>query len=152
MFNKVIIVGRLTRDIEIRYTQSGAAVGSCAIASSRKFKVQTGETKEEVMFIDITFFGRNAEIANQFTRKGSKILIEGILKNNEWTGRDGIKRNKHTIDVSKIVMLDTKEEGEKLNNEGGEKKSTYEDSQNTTKNKENEILPEIDINEDDIPF
>ena len=56
MYNKIILAGNLTRDIEVRYTQSGSAIGNSAIATSRKFKSQTGEQKEEVLFVDITFF------------------------------------------------------------------------------------------------
>ena len=58
MYNKIILAGNLTRDIEIKYTQSGSAIGNTAIATSRKFKSATGEQKEEVLFIDLTFFGR----------------------------------------------------------------------------------------------
>jgi len=79
MYNKVVLVGNLTRDVEIRYSQSGSAIGNVGIATSRKWKSQTGEQKEEVMFIDLTFFGRTAEIANQYLRKGSKVLVDGRL-------------------------------------------------------------------------
>ena len=79
MFNKIIIAGNLTRDIELRYTQGGSAIANTAIATSRKF-TQNGEKKEEVCFVDVTFFSRSAEIANQYLHKGSKILIEGRLK------------------------------------------------------------------------
>ena len=73
MYNKVILAGNLTRDVEVRYTQSGSAIGNTAIATTRKFKSATGEQKEETLFIDLTFFGRTAEIANQYLRKGSKV-------------------------------------------------------------------------------
>ena len=72
MYNKIILAGNLTRDIEMRFTQSGAAIGNTAIATTRKFKSQTGEQKEEVLFVDITFFGRSAEIANQYLKKEVK--------------------------------------------------------------------------------
>jgi len=105
MYNKIILAGNLTRDIEIRYTQGGAAVGSTAIATTRKFKSQTGEQKEEVLFVDITFFGRTAEIANQYLRKGSKILVDGRLKLDQWTAQDGGKRSKHSVTVENLTML-----------------------------------------------
>jgi single-strand DNA-binding protein len=76
MYNKVVLVGNLTRDVEIRYSQSGSAIGKVGIATSRKFKTQTGEQKEEVLFIDLTFFGRTAEIANQYLHRGSKVLVD----------------------------------------------------------------------------
>ena len=91
MYNKVILAGNLTRDIEIRYTQGGSAIGSTGVAVSRKFKSQTGEQKEEVTFVDLTFFGRTAEIANQYLHKGSKVLVEGRLKLDQWTAQDGSK-------------------------------------------------------------
>ena len=78
MFNKIILVGNLTRDIELRYSQAGMGIANTAIATSHKF-TQNGEKKEEVCFVDITFFGRSAEVANQYLRKGSKILVEGRL-------------------------------------------------------------------------
>lgn len=108
MYNKVIMVGNLTRDIEIRFTQGGLAVANTALATSRKFKSPTGEQKEETCFVDITFFARSAEIANQYLRKGSKILIEGRLNFEQWSDQNGAKRSKHTIVVESMQMLDSK--------------------------------------------
>ncbi|SFZ97654.1 Single-stranded DNA-binding protein [hydrothermal vent metagenome] len=105
MYSKTIIAGNLTRDIEMRYTQKGAAIASTAIASTRKFKNQNGEMKEEVLFLDITFFGRTGEIANQYLRKGSKILVDGRLKLDQWTAQDGSKRSKHSLVVETLTML-----------------------------------------------
>jgi len=107
MFNKVVLVGNLTRDIELRYAQSGSAIANTAIATSRKF-TQNGERKEEVCFIDITFFGRSAEVANQYLRRGSKILVEGRLKFDQWVAQDGSKRSKHTVIVETMQMMDSK--------------------------------------------
>lgn len=115
MFNKVILVGNLTRDIEIRYMQNGTAIGNSAIAVNRKFTTN-GEKRDETCFIDITFFGRTAEIANQYLKKGNRLLIEGRLKFNQWDDQQtGQRRTKHTIDVEMLEML-----GDKNNqNEGG---------------------------------
>ena len=107
MFNKVILVGNLTRDIELRYTQSGSGIANASIATSRKF-TQNGEKKEEVCFVDITFFGRSSEIANQYLRKGSKILVEGRLKFDQWVDQNGQKRSKHSVIVETMQMLDSK--------------------------------------------
>lgn len=109
MFNKIILVGNLTRDIEIRYTQGGTAIAKCGIATSRKFKANTGEQKEEICFVDITFFGRSAEIANQYLHKGSKILVEGRLQFEQWSDQNGQKRSKHSITVESMQMLGAKE-------------------------------------------
>ena len=89
MYNKVIMVGNLTRDIELRYLPSGAAISKTAIATSYKCKMQTGEQKEEVCFLDINFFGRSAEIANQYLKKGSKVLVEGRLVFEQWISQAG---------------------------------------------------------------
>lgn len=107
MYNKTILVGNLTRDIELRYSQAGMAIAKTAIATSRKF-TSNGEKKEEVMFIDITFFGRQAEVANQYLRKGSKILAEGRIQFDQWVDQNGGKRSKHSVAVESMQMLDTK--------------------------------------------
>jgi len=107
MFNKIILVGNLTRDIELRYSQAGLGIANTAIATSRKF-TSNGEKKEEVCFVDITFFGRSAEVANQYLRKGSKILVEGRLNFEQWNDQNGQKRSKHSVIVETMQMLDSK--------------------------------------------
>lgn len=104
MFNKVVLVGNLTRDIEMRYTPSGTAIGGCGIAVTRKITTN-GEKKDETCFIDITFWGRTAEVANQYLSKGSKILIEGRLRFEQWNDQNGQARSKHTISVENMEML-----------------------------------------------
>ena len=166
MYNKIILAGNLTRDIEIRYTQSGAAIGNTAIATSRKFKSQTGEQKEEVLFVDITFFGRTAEIANQYLRKGSKVLVDGRLKLDQWTAQDGSKRSKHSVTVENLQMLGSKDEAAPMGGNGYSQQggSSYEApaQQNSYSQpapsapaaapQPTSNIPEIDINEDEIPF
>ena len=167
MYNKIILAGNLTRDIEIRYTQSGAAIGNTAIATSRKFKSQTGEQKEEVLFVDITFFGRTAEIANQYLRKGSKVLVDGRLKLDQWTAQDGSKRSKHSVTVENLQMLGSKDEaapmgGNGYSQQGGSSYEAPAQQQNSYSQpapsaspaapQATSNIPEIDINEDEIPF
>ena len=116
MFNKIVLVGHLTRDIELRYTTSGSAIGNCGIAVTRKFTTN-GEKREETCFIDISFFGKQAEIANQYLNKGSKVLIEGRLKFDQWTDSNGQNRSKHTVAVENMEMLG---DGQRAgNNQGG---------------------------------
>ncbi|NPA64919.1 MAG: single-stranded DNA-binding protein [Epsilonproteobacteria bacterium] len=155
MFNKVILVGNLTRDIELRYTSSGMAIAKTGIATNRRYKTQSGEQKEETCFIDITLFGRAAEIANQYLGKGRQVLIEGRLIYEQWTDQHGNKRSKHSIAVDNLQMLGGKEESSM--HRGARE---YEPPAQSTptpspapqpKPKEPEI-PEIDIDEDDIPF
>lgn len=127
------------------------AIGNTGIAVNRKFKSKMGESKEEVLFVDLAFFGRTAEIANQYLRKGSKVLVEGRLKLDQWTDTSGQKRSKHSITVESMQMLDTKKESEELEKtryigHGGQDygSSTIPPIQ---------ITQEITIeDEDDIPF
>jgi single-stranded DNA-binding protein len=113
MFNRVVLVGNLTKPIELRYTQSGAAIGSSGIAVTRKYTLN-GEKREETCFIDITFFGKQAEVSNQYLQKGSKLLVEGRLKFDQWTDNNGQNRSKHSVAVEVMEML-----GEpKQNNQG----------------------------------
>ena len=104
MFNRIVLIGHLTRDIELRYTQGSVAIGSCSIAVTRKYTLN-GEKREETCFIDITFFGKQAEIANQYLNKGSKLLVEGRLKFDQWTDNNGQNRSKHTVAVENMTML-----------------------------------------------
>jgi single-strand DNA-binding protein len=112
MYNKIIIAGNLSKDIEIRYSQSGSAIANTAIATTRKFKGADGQQKEEVLFVDVTFFGRSAEVANQYLRKGSKVLLDGRLKLDQWTAKDGSKRSKHSVSVESMQMLDSRADGQ----------------------------------------
>lgn len=104
MFNKVVLVGNLTRNIEMRYGQNGNAIGASAIAVTRRFTVN-GEKREETCFIDISFYGRTAEVANQYLAKGSKILIEGRLRFEQWSDQNGQNRSKHSVQVENMEML-----------------------------------------------
>ncbi|MCK9473192.1 single-stranded DNA-binding protein [Sulfurimonas sp.] len=174
MYNKVILVGNLTRDIELRYSQGGMAIANTAIATSRKFTVN-GEKKEEVCFVDITFFARSAEIANQYLRKGSKILVEGRLNFDQWVDQNGQKRSKHSVVVETMQMLDSKGENQgaggypagqsQAPQQGGyasqqpqsyrEPAGTQQQPSSYSQNKQmpqSSSIPEIDIDEDEIPF
>lgn len=103
--NKVVLIGNLTRDIELRYTQSGYCVGNTGIAVTRKFKNAQGEPAEETCFIDLKFFGRTAEVVNQYLRKGSKLAVEGRLKLEQWQDQSGQNRSKHVVEVESLEML-----------------------------------------------
>ena len=117
--NKVVLIGNLTRDIELRYTQSGHCVGNSGIAVTRKFKNAQGQTAEETCFIDVKFFGRTAEVANQYLRKGSKLAVEGRLKLEQWQDQSGQNRSKHVVEVESLEMLGSPQ------NSGGYQNSGY---------------------------
>lgn len=108
MYNKVIMIGNLTRDIELKYLPSGSAIAKSAIATSHRYKGQDGQQKEEVCFLDFTVFGKGAEILNQYVRKGSKVMLEGRLIFEQWQANDGSSRNRHTLRVDEFKFLDTK--------------------------------------------
>jgi single-strand DNA-binding protein len=105
-FNKVILVGHLTRDPELRYTPKGTAVAKVGLAVNRKWRNEAGETKEEVTFVDIDLFGRTAENTGQYMRKGSSMLVEGRLKQNVWDDKTtGQKRYKLTVVGEAVQFL-----------------------------------------------
>lgn len=106
-FNKVILVGNLTRDIELRYLQSGMAVADASIAVNDR-KKSGEEWVEETSFIDLTIWGKTAELAAEYTSKGSSILVEGRLKQETWENTDGQKRSKIKVVVEKLQFLGRK--------------------------------------------
>ena len=112
------MIGHLARDIELRYTQSQMAIGKTAIAVTRKYTLN-GEKREETCFVDITFFGKQAEIANQYLNKGSKLLIEGRLKFDQWTDNNGQNRSKHSIAVESMEMLGDAKQNNQGYQQGG---------------------------------
>lgn len=97
-FNRCIIGGRLTRDPEVRYTPTGKAVANFCLACSRKWTTEAGEEKEDTLFIDVTAWGKQAELVGQYLRKGAALLVEGRLKQEKWDDRETGKPR------SKIVL------------------------------------------------
>ncbi len=93
-FNKVILLGNLTRDIELRHTQGGQALAKFGMAVNRKFTTQAGEAKEEVCFVDITAWGKQAEVLSQYVKKGSQLFVEGRLQYSTWESQEGGKKSK----------------------------------------------------------
>ncbi|HLD88164.1 MAG TPA: single-stranded DNA-binding protein [Candidatus Omnitrophota bacterium] len=95
--NKVLLIGNLTKDPELRYTPNGTAVTNLRLAVNRKFKDRTGELKEDTCFITVTAWDKQAEICNQYLQKGRAVFVEGILQSRSWETSDKQKRS--TIDV-----------------------------------------------------
>ncbi len=108
-FNKVILAGNLTRDPELRYLPKGTAVAQFALAVSRTWKSESGETKEEVNFIEVEAFGRQAEVIGQYMRKGRPFLVEGRLKQDTWEDKDTHKkRSKLKVVLEAFSFIDSK--------------------------------------------
>lgn len=112
-FNKVILVGNLTRDPELRYTPKGMAIAKIGLAVNRKWKSETGELKEEVTFVDVDTFGRTAENVGQYMRKGRPILIEGRLRLDQWDDKQtGQKRSRLGVVAETVQFLGSPTGGE----------------------------------------
>jgi single-strand DNA-binding protein len=104
-FNKVFLMGNLTRDPQLSYTPNQTAVVDFGLAVNRRWKGQDGENKEETCFVDCRAFGRLAENINKYLTKGRPLFVEGRLTFNSWTAQDGTKRSKHRITVENFQFL-----------------------------------------------
>ncbi len=104
-FNRVILVGNLTRDPELRYTPSGTAVTEIGLAVNDRRKNASGEWVEDTTFVDVTLWARQAEVATQYLSKGSPVLIEGRLKLDSWETKDGQRRSKLSVVGERMQML-----------------------------------------------
>jgi single-strand DNA-binding protein len=112
-FNKVILAGNLTRDPEMRYTPKGTAVAAFTLAVNRKWKTETGEMKDEVSFIDVDAFGRQAEVIAQYLKKGRPFLVEGRLKQDTWEDKNTHqKQSKLKVVLEGFSFIDTKGGGD----------------------------------------
>jgi len=112
-FNKVILAGNLTRDPELRYTPKGTAVARIGLACNRKWKSETGELKEEVTFVDVDAFGKQAETIGQYLKKGRPILIEGRLRYDTWEDKQTKqKKSKLGVVLENFQFLDSGNRGE----------------------------------------
>ena len=105
-YNRVILLGNLTRDPEMRYIPSGTAVTNFGLAMSERYTDrQTGEQKENVCFVDVEAWGRQAEIANEYLSKGRPVFIEGALKFDSWETEDGSRRNKLSVRAFRLQLI-----------------------------------------------
>ncbi len=111
-FNKVLLMGNLTRDPQLKYLPSQTAVAEFGVACNRKFRTASGEDREEVTFIDVTSFGKQAEVINQYFTKGKPIFIEGRLKYDQWEDKQGGgKRSKLTVVVDNFQFIGGRDGG-----------------------------------------
>lgn len=104
--NKVMIIGNLTRDPEVRNTPSGQSVASFAVATNLIWTDQSGQRQEKVEFHNVVAWRRLADICGQYLRKGSKVYVEGRLQTRDWAGQDGVKRYRTEIVLENMIMLD----------------------------------------------
>ncbi|MFA7628417.1 MAG: single-stranded DNA-binding protein [Candidatus Dojkabacteria bacterium] len=149
--NKVLLIGNLTRDPEMRYTNSGTPVVTFGMATNKSWKDSDGETKELAEFHNLVAWNKMAEICQQLLAKGMKVYIEGSLNTRSWEGDDGVTRYKTEIRIDEMILLDSK---------GKEGAGIDEDMQGGQEKKEapvKEEKPEEESNdedplEEDLPF
>ena len=111
-FNKVILAGNLTRDPELRFTPKGTAIAEFGLAINRSWKDESGQTKEEVTFVDITAYGRQAEVIGQYFKKGRPILMEGRLRYDSWDDKaTGQKRSRLKVQLEAFQFIDSQRTG-----------------------------------------
>jgi single-strand DNA-binding protein len=111
-FNKVILMGNLTRDPELRVTPKGTAVCQIGIAVNQTYKDKDGNTKDETTFVDVDVFGRQAEVIAKYMTKGRPILIEGRLKLDSWESKEGEKRSKLKVVLENFQFVGSRGDGE----------------------------------------
>ena len=148
-YNRVVLMGNLTRDPELRYIPSGTAVADIGLAVKDRRKNAQGEWVEEPTFIEITLWGRTAEVASEYLSKGSPVLIEGRLKLDQWETQEGQKRSKLKVIGERMQMLGAPGGG------GGVRRSAQQDdeySQTAPAEQDPGPGPEEGPGNNDIPF
>jgi len=110
-FNKVLLVGNLTRDPELKHTPSNQAVAAIGLAVNRQYTTKDGEKREETTFVDCEAWGRQAEVMSQYLSKGRPVLVEGRLKLDQWQDKDGNNRSKLKVVIENFQFLGGRGEG-----------------------------------------
>lgn len=158
-FNKVMIIGNLTRDPEIKYTPKGTAIADIGLAVNRNYTTEGGEKREEVTFIDVTLWGRVAEIVGEYCKKGRPLFVEGRLQLDTWDDKaTGQKRSKLKVVGENIQLLGSREGGGGGGGEHGEGRSENRPQQSRSAPNRPPAPqrppadPDLDAKEDDIPF
>lgn len=144
--NRATIIGRLTRDVEVRSTPTGKSVASVSVATSRAWTDSSGQKQKESEFHNVVMWGKLADVAGQYLRKGAKVYIEGRLKTRDWTGQDGVKRYRTEIISDNMIMLDGPARS------GGTSMPTNNNSAPSYTNDEPSAVIEEEIKVEDIPF
>ncbi|MDY5822619.1 MAG: single-stranded DNA-binding protein [Helicobacter sp.] len=138
--NKVILIGNLTKEVEIKQLTSGNIVGNMSLAVNRYFVRADGTKDNEVCYIDLVVYGKSAELCKQWLFKGSKICVEGRLMYQQWQTQSGEKRSKHVVSVEKVEFLNSKNDNTTSGNKNTQAMSP-------------QIEAQIDLGQnDEIPF
>ncbi|MFY9226121.1 MAG: single-stranded DNA-binding protein [Blastocatellia bacterium] len=150
-FNKIIVVGNLGRDPELKYTPQGQQVCEFSVATSEKRKDNIGEMKEETTWFKVTFWGRQAEVASQYLSKGKQVYIEGRLRAREWTDKEGRTRTSLEIFGTDLRLLGNRNEDASASAMAAPKAASHSSSNKAASSHQ---APDYDdnVSEDDIPF
>ncbi|HLW81672.1 MAG TPA: single-stranded DNA-binding protein [Candidatus Acidoferrales bacterium] len=147
--NKVILVGRLGRDPETRFTGAGQAVANFSVATDESYKSRTGERQKRTEWHKIVVWGKQAEIAQQYLKKGSLVFIEGRIQTREWQDKEGQKRTSFEIVATNFRMLGGRTEGAAAGMGGG---AASQGAEHEPIGAEDMSGPEPQISDEDIPF
>lgn len=112
MYNKVILIGNLTKDPEVKYLPSGTAITNFRIAVNEKYRDRNQEWREETLFIQIETFSRMAETCAQYLKKGSRVFVDGKLREDSWDAQDGTKRSRMVVRAMTVKFMDSRGSGE----------------------------------------
>jgi single-strand DNA-binding protein len=153
--NKVMLIGNLTRDPEMRYTPQGAGVCTFGVATNRNWTTDSGEKKYDVEFHNIVAWNKLAEICSQLLKKGRKVYVEGRLSTRSWQAQDGAQKQRTEVVITDMVILDRK-----MDEVGGEadipevEEAQVEEKKSAKKSKSEpkEEVKAEEVNEEDIPF
>ncbi len=154
--NKVMLIGNLTRDPELRYTPQGTAVVTFSVATNRQWKTESGEMKDNAEFHRVVAWDKLAEICGKMLKKGIRVYVEGRLQTRTWQAQDGAQKSTTEIVISDMIVLDSRKATDEVNvpedfnQEPKEKPAAKKTAAKTKKEEPVEETPEI--NEDDIPF
>ncbi len=161
-YNKVILVGNLTRDPEVKYTPKGTAITDIGLAVNRNYSTESGERREETTFVDVTLWGRTAEIVGEYCKKGRPLLVEGRLQLDTWDDKaTGQKRSKLKVVGENIQLLGGREGGPGGGGGGGggeyggeerAPRSSAPPPRRPAPPPQRPQDPDLDQPEDDIPF
>jgi single-strand DNA-binding protein len=147
--NRVLLIGNLTRDPEVRYTPKGTAVTDIGIAVNRVYSGDDGEKKEETTFVDVTLWGRQAEVAQEYLKKGRSVFIEGRLQLDTWDDKQtGQKRSRLRVVAENMQMLGSRGESESSSSPASSQRRTAPPPPQRQTPKD----PDLDTEPDDIPF
>jgi single-strand DNA-binding protein len=143
-YNKVLLMGNLTRDIELKYTASNQALANIGLAVNRRYRTADGESREDTTFVDCEAWGRTAEVMGQYLKKGRPVFVEGRLKLDQWQDQNGNNRSKLRVVVENFQFIDS--------NGGGGNSGSSDDAPGYAPASAGEDAGHEPISENEIPF